>query len=101
MIRLAVPPSHMEAVMQAHHDNLLGGHLGKRCTRLTISHKYWWPKMATQINAWVTSCKQCQQKKNPQCGKNGLLELIPGATRPFKQVGMDLMGPFWETDNGH
>lgn len=29
MVWLAVPPGRVEAVMWVHHDNLLGGHLGK------------------------------------------------------------------------
>jgi hypothetical protein len=65
--------------MQAHHDNLLGGHLGKQCTRVAISCKYWWPKMATQIDTWVVLCEHCQEKKTPWSGKNRLLELLLGA----------------------
>jgi hypothetical protein len=101
MVRLAIPPGRTEEIMRAHHDDLLGGHLGKRRTRVAFSCKYWWPRMATQIDVWVASCERCQEKKTPRSGKNGLLEPLPGASRPFERVGMDLMGPFRETDQGN
>jgi hypothetical protein len=101
LARLAIPTSHMETVMHTHHNDLLGGHLGQNRTIATIKHKYWWPHMSSKVAKWVASCKTCQQQKAPQQGKNGPLQLIPVATQPFEHIGLDLMGPFQESDSGN
>jgi hypothetical protein len=72
--------SHMEMVMHAHHDDLLGGHLGWNRTIVTIKHKYWWPHMSSEVAKWVASCETCQQQKAPWQGKNSPLQSILVAT---------------------
>ncbi|ELR23829.1 integrase core domain containing protein [Acanthamoeba castellanii str. Neff] len=57
--------------------------------------------MLSEVAKWVVSCKACQQQKAPQQGKNGPLQSILVVTRPFERVGMDLMGPFQESDSGN
>ncbi len=101
LTRLAIPASLIEIVLQAHHDDLQGGHLGRNRTCEAVRQKYWWPHMIKHINAWVASCERCQEKKEPRRGKSGLLEPLPIPARPFERVGMDLMGPFHPTDRGN
>jgi hypothetical protein len=98
LARLAIPASRIDMVMHAHHDDLLAGHLGRNRTIAAVKHKYWWPRMAGSIAAWVASCEQCQRRKAPHQGKNGPLHPLPVASRPFERVSMDLMGPFRESD---
>ncbi len=72
--------------MQAHHDDLLAGHLGWNHTVTIIKHQYWWPHMSSMIATWVATCEQCQHHKAPHQGKSGLLQPIPVASQPFERV---------------
>jgi hypothetical protein len=65
LTRLAILVMLVEVVLCAHHDDLLGGHLRRNCTCKSVQQKYWWPWMIKEINSWVTSCKHCQEKKEP------------------------------------
>ena len=68
--KLYVPPergAHAE-VLQSNHDNPLTGYFGYARTLELIWRKYYWPRMAKEIKAYMKSCTACQQAK-PTCHK--------------------------------
>jgi hypothetical protein len=95
-----VPLGLTEEVMRSAHDNLLGGHLGKKRTLNQIQIHYWWPGMYSQVWKWVQTCPMCQQQNNPKGRTPGQLQPIP-ATRPFERVGINLSRPLPKSMSGN
>ncbi len=43
-------------ILKKHHDGHLAGHLAIKKTYNTLRHKYFWPNMYKQVDAYCTSC---------------------------------------------
>ncbi|KZS08331.1 Uncharacterized protein APZ42_027714 [Daphnia magna] len=91
--RLCVPVDYHERILQAYHDDVVSGHLGINRTLHKICDRFFWPKMAFDINRHVQSCVHCQSRKVVPEKPAGLLQCIK-VERPFQKVGIDLLGPF-------
>ncbi|KAM7288648.1 uncharacterized protein ISCGN_028848 [Ixodes scapularis] len=91
---LVVPASLREEIFQACHDDPTAGHLGYSRTLARIRDKYYWPKLPKTIHLYTRSCHECQRRKKPPSKPAGLLQPITPPTKPFQQIGMDLLGPF-------
>ncbi len=55
-------------ILKKHHDDPLAGHLATKKTYNTLRHKYFWPNMYKQLDAYCTSCLICQRAR-VICGK--------------------------------
>ncbi|KAM7307592.1 DDE-type integrase/transposase/recombinase [Ixodes scapularis] len=91
---LVVPTSLREEIFQACHDDPTSGHLGYSRTLAQIREKYYWPKLPKTVHLYTRSCHECQRRKKPPSKPAGLLQPITPPTKPFQQIGMDLLGPF-------
>ncbi|GFY20179.1 transposon Ty3-I Gag-Pol polyprotein [Trichonephila clavipes] len=60
-LRVYIPRSLCEAVMQEFHDLLLAGHLGKRKTYLKLRDTCYFPYMRKYIFEYVSTCERCQK----------------------------------------
>ena len=98
-IQLVLPKSLREEVLNAHHDDLLGGHCGYLKTYHKIAQWYWWPKMSREIKEWVQHCAICQTHSRNYGPKIGELHPII-ATRPFEIMGMDILTKLPKTERG-
>ena len=58
-----------------------------------IRWSYWWPQMATDIEAFCRSCVKCQTNKTDMQKPQGLLHSLPIPDKLWQSVGMDFMGP--------
>ena len=58
-----------------------------------IRWSYWWPQMATDIEAFCRSCGKCQTNKTNTLKPEGFLHSLPIPDKPWQSVGMDFMGP--------
>ena len=58
-----------------------------------IWHSYWWPQIATDIEALCRSCGKCQTNKTNTQKPQGFLHSFPIPDKPWQSVGMDFMGP--------
>ena len=99
-IQLVLPLSLREEVMEAFHDDLLGGHCGYFKTAQKVAQWYWWPRMNKDIKKWVKECIVCQKHTRDYGPKLGKLAPII-ATRPFQIMGMDILTELPTTESGN
>ena len=55
-------------ILKKHHDDPLAGHLATKKTYNTLRHKYFWPNIYKQVDAYCTSCLICHGAR-AICGK--------------------------------
>ena len=91
---LVIPADLRDEILEACHDDPSSGHLGTARTLGKIKAKYYWPRLTSDVTHYVRSCRDCQRRKTPPTKPAGLLQPIAVPSRPFQQVGMDLLGPF-------
>ena len=75
------------------HANQTIGHYGQWKTSNYIQRSYWWPHMATDIEAFCRSCGKCQTNKTNMLKPQGFLHSLPIPDKLWQSVGMDFMGP--------
>ena len=98
--KLVVPAAMIDSVLSAFHDEIFGGHFALERTYGKISSIYYWKGMYGDVEKYVWSCIDCQTAggapthKTTSCGN-----IVP--TQPFQVIGMDILGPFPETENGN
>ena len=81
----------IEVIIDHTHQTI--GHFGQSKTSKYTQCFYWWPVMATNINAFCETCTVCQMSKTDNRRPAGLLHTLPIPNRPWESIGMDLMGP--------
>lgn len=91
---LVIPSALRTEILQACHDEPTAGHLGVSRTFARIHQKYYWPKLLASVQQYVRTCRDCQRRKTPPVKPAGLLHPLDPPDAPFRQVGMDLLGPF-------
>ena len=68
------------------------GHPGCRRTRASVTSKYYWPNMNSNIDEHVTRCIHCVRRKSDTATKATLpLSCHPIPTRPMQHVHTDLI----------
>ena len=98
--RQIVLPLHLRPkVLKFYHDSLFGAHLGFFKTLHKVRERFYWFGMLRDIHHYVTTCESCTRRKNYQ-KLYGKLKNIP-ITDAFDTIGMDILGPFKESNNGH
>ena len=98
--RICVPKKFRDDVLQLCHNSLISGHLGIKKTYAKIQHDYFWPKMSSDVKAWVECCMECAMKKgspHDNIGKMGHL----GSSGPLDIVACDIIGPLPITERGN
>ena len=81
----------IEIIIDHAHQTI--GHYGQWKTSNYIQQSYWWPQMATNIEAFCKSCRKCQTNKTDTLKPQGFLHSLPIPDKPWQLVGMDFMGP--------
>jgi len=81
------------AIDQAHR---VIGHKAAQKTRDYISHWFWWPTLAKDIELFCKSCGICQTTKTGTSKLKGLLHSLPIPEAPWQSIAMDFVGPFPE-----
>ena len=61
--RLVVPKDNTEKIMKAYHDTPFGGHQGIDRTTEVIKERYYWKNMSRDIENFVLTCKNCNERK--------------------------------------
>ena len=93
-----LPEALRNVVMRDYHEK--SGHFGRDKVLKAIRQKYWWPRMRIDVEKWVASCHECQQRSPPPRPKLGKLQNIP-TSYPWQRVHMDIVGPLPVTLNGN
>lgn len=99
--QLALPATLREEVLQHYHDSLCpGGHAGFDRTYHTISERFWWPKMYTQVEIYTRTCLTCQEVKRRYHARPVPLQPLPIGSN-FSQVHMDILCGLPTTTKNH
>ena len=99
--KVVVPASMRDRIMAEHHSTAMAGHQGVGRTNQSIQRTFWWPRMAADVYAHVTTCAACQRNKATSRKKAGLLQPLPIAKGPWSSVGMDYVVGLPKTRAGH
>jgi hypothetical protein len=100
--RMVVPSTERARTLVLHecHDTPTGGHLGRDKTLAAVKLRFKWKGMDQVVEDYVTSCIRCQQNKPSNQLPAGELMPLPIPTRPWKQMGIDFIGPLPLTKTG-
>lgn len=98
---IVVPMCLRDEILQACHDEPTSGHLGVTRTLARLKEKYYWPRLHSDVSHYVKTCRNCQRRKVPPTKPTGLLKPIDPPSRPFQQIGMDMLGPFPLSHSGN
>jgi hypothetical protein len=75
------------------HDSPLAGHFGVAKTTELVKRDFYWKSMDKYIHDYVVSCDLCQRNKTARHKPYGLLQPLPIPNHPWKDIGMDFVGP--------
>jgi len=81
------------AIDQAHR---IVSHKAACKTRDYVSHWFWWPTLAKDVELFCKSCRICQTTKTSTAKLKGLLHSLPILEAPWQSIAMDFVGPFPE-----
>lgn len=87
MIQFVLPTALRPVVLQNLHDDM--GHLGIERTLDLVRYRFYWPKMAVDVEKKVKSCERCVRRKAPPDKAAPLVSIQ--TTRPMELVCMDFL----------
>ncbi|CAI7880334.1 unnamed protein product [Closterium sp. NIES-53] len=88
-------------LLEEFHDVPYAGHFGSNKTLAGLSKYYYWPRMAANVQQFVTSCDTCQRMKSTKQKKTGLLQPLPVPEKPWQVVSLDFITRLPSTSRGH
>ncbi|CAI5471221.1 unnamed protein product [Closterium sp. Yama58-4] len=88
-------------LLEEFHDVPYAGHFGSNKTLAGIAKYYYWPRMAANMQQFVTSCDTCQRMKSSKQKKAGLLQPLPVPEQPWQVVSLDFITGLPSTSRGH
>ncbi|KAJ3603554.1 hypothetical protein NHX12_028299 [Muraenolepis orangiensis] len=81
------------------HFNDVGQHLGQKKTVHRIQSQYYWLGIVKDVVDWIKVCDTCQQNERNKSLARTVRPIKVDA--PWDIVGIDIIGPFPETHQGH
>jgi hypothetical protein len=67
-----VPSSKRADILELIHDLPLGAHLGAVKLKKAVMSSFYFPRITTHIEAYVSSCEHCQRNKNYTTNTRGI-----------------------------
>ena len=98
--RIVVPVGRRQNVLDMAHSNCVAGHFGVKKTFARISCKFLWPKMWSQVQAYVRTCAGCQRASRKNNAR-APLQPLQCMEEPFQKVAFDLVGPLPKSSSGY
>ena len=89
--KILVPASQVKQLIHWYHHMLV--HPGADRLYNTLARHFYWRKIRDDIKSFVRVCKECQQGKRGIRGY-GKIPLTDIETQPWKDVSVDLSGPW-------
>ena len=96
--QLVLPSKLRHTALQQLHNEL--GHLGYHKTMERVKQRYYWPGYERDVQAWISECSQCQQRKAPNPAAQAPLGTVV-AKHPFDILSWDILGPLPLTNQGN
>ena len=90
VLRLAVPQSLREALLEETHSKKFAGHFAECKVYTTLRKKYWWDRMRADVRKYCRACLVCATRKGPGRRTCPPLQPIP-VGGPFHRVGVDVV----------
>ena len=88
---LCIPPSKIDFILDMYHGTLIGGHQGMNKTLRTLSSRYYCPRLADYIRAYIVGCYTCQLFKNSKRFHRPLQKRTYDISQPaLANVSMDI-----------
>ena len=88
---LCIPPSKIDFILDMYHGTLIGGHQGMNKTLRTLSSRYYCPRLADYIRAYIVGCHTCQLFKNSKRFHRPLQKRTYDISQPaLANVSMDI-----------
>uniref|UniRef100_A0A669CEB2 Gypsy retrotransposon integrase-like protein 1 n=1 Tax=Oreochromis niloticus TaxID=8128 RepID=A0A669CEB2_ORENI len=99
-LKLYAPMALRGTLCGYYHDHPTAGHLGIAKTLARMQSRFYWPKMASDVKRYVSSCPVCQLTKPSQRKPAGFMVPI-SPQRPWEYAGVDFVGPLPRTASGN
>ncbi|CAI7755738.1 unnamed protein product [Closterium sp. NIES-53] len=93
--------SRRQILLEEFHDVPYAGNFGSNKTLAGITKYFYWPRMAADVQQFVTSCDTCQRMKSSKQKKTGLLQPLPVPEQPWQVVSLDFIIGLPSTSRGH
>ena len=88
---MCIPPSKMDIILDHYHSQVIGGHQGITKTLKTLSTRYYCPRMADYIRAYIVGCHLCQLFKNSKRFHRPFMKRAYDISQPgLANVSMDI-----------
>ena len=82
------------------HGDPSSGHMGiSRCLE-RLQKRYYWPRMASEVQLWITECEICSRCRTPVLPKKAPMNSIE-VGQPMELWAMDILGPLPMTARGN
>ena len=78
-------------IMKKYHDSHIAGHFGQAKTLELITRNYFWPRIRSYVNKYVSSCDQCNRCKPVRHKPYGQLQPLPIPKSPWTSISMDFI----------
>lgn len=95
--QVVVPRSQREAVLGSCHGGAGFGHFGTSKTQFQLMKGFYWRHHRWNVEDFCQRCDDCAVHKGPLDQSHALL-LQQASGAPMQRVGMDILGPFPESD---
>ena len=82
--QIVLPTCLKHIVLHQLHDNM--GHMGRDRTIHLVKERFFWPKMTSEVENYISSCRRCLQRKSPP-SRAPLVPIV--TTQPLEVVSMD------------
>ncbi len=87
LYQLVLPEELREMVLMSLHDNM--SHMGKDRTLDLVRARFYWPRMASDIEKRIKTCNRCERRKTLPEKATPLVNIM--TTRPLELVCMDFL----------
>ena len=87
---LAMPAACIDIIIALYHLSFFAGHQGVIKTYLTISHKFFIPKLIHYLQSYIKGCHICQLNRNEKPPSRQLQTRINLNYTPLSRLSMDL-----------
>ena len=91
--QVVVPKRYRKQILDLAHDSPTSGHMGVKRTQERITASFYWPGIDKDVRRHCLSCDICQRTMGRGAARRAPLQEVPIVTIPFKQVGIDIIGP--------
>jgi hypothetical protein len=99
--KLIVPKSLKKLIFSYAHNHELAGHQGFKRTKARIGEKYFWYKIAADVQKWKTECRTCAKHDIKRQAPGVSKSTVPVKGIALSQWSMDILGPLPQSEQGN